>query len=455
VTVAFDAWNAGHVAPSHHEIPIAAAKAGPQLEPVSPRLKGELIHPNRTSALVGARFSPDGKRILAGDYPGGVVVAWDVASGKQLVAIETGSGLRASYNYFFLTPDWRTLLVSQTKSKFERVEHGAKERYRWHFLGGVQTWDLATGRPGRTFQYEPARRIRLMQLSPDGTRLVTFEELPGTYEGRPKAAVSLWDVKTGQARSLPDDLQSPASFSPDGRALALSAVNDKGFAHGLKIFETATGREKLSVPIRDRNTSVYLSTFSADGRLVLGSYQPGSDEARKGGPWKEWVKGWDTTTGQEVVSFAGGTNEGFARPACSPDGRLLAVASFPGQQVKLWLFDMAERRLVQKLPLAKAAEAERIITSPPVFSPDGKWLAITTQKLPTSTAHDLPVEDLPQPRIHLIDVAAGAIRETLVAPQCYAHAACCFSPDGRTLATGGLGRILLWDLSGERGASAP
>ena len=48
--------------------------------------------------------------------------------------------------------------------------------------------------------------------------------------------------------------------------------------------------------------------------------------------------------------------------------------------------------------------------------------------------------------IHLIDVATGEILETLIAPQGFPRSAC-FSPDGRTLATGGLGRVLLWNLS--------
>jgi hypothetical protein len=47
----------------------------------------------------------------------------------------------------------------------------------------------------------------------------------------------------------------------------------------------------------------------------------------------------------------------------------------------------------------------------------------------------------------LIDVAAGEIRETLIAPPGFAGTPC-FSPDGKTLATSGLGKVHLWDLSG-------
>jgi WD40 repeat protein len=53
----------------------------------------------------------------------------------------------------------------------------------------------------------------------------------------------------------------------------------------------------------------------------------------------------------------------------------------------------------------------------------------------------------------LVDSASGEIRETLVAPQGFARSLC-FSPDGKTLATGGLGRVLLWDLSRAPGTGA-
>jgi hypothetical protein len=77
--------------------------------------------------LEGLRYSPDGKRIIAGDYPGGVIQVWDVDTGQQLTKIETGYGYRGSAAYFFLTPDWQTVYVSREKRSMTRIEKAGKK----------------------------------------------------------------------------------------------------------------------------------------------------------------------------------------------------------------------------------------------------------------------------------------------------------------------------------------
>src|SRR5262249_45397116 len=124
-----------------------------------------------------------------------------------------------------------------------------------------------------------------------------------------------------------------------------------------------------------------------------------------------------------------------------------AATNWRGEQRKLFLFRVRDRQLSKTIILGREAKGESLSASSPVFSPDGKWLAVVTQALPKQTrTSGADPSDFAQPRIHLIEVAAGEIRETLVAPPAFPWSAA-FSPDGKTLATAGHGRVLLWDMT--------
>ena len=65
-------------------------------------------------------------------------------------------------------------------------------------------------------------------------------------------------------------------------------------------------------------------------------------------------------------------------------------------------------------------------------------------ELEQSTAPD--IQDLPQPRVTLIDLTGKTPQRVLIAPHGYHHVLA-FSPDGKTLALGSTGAVYLFDLS--------
>jgi WD40 repeat protein len=437
VTVAFDAWKDGKVAPSGGEVEVVAPPPTLRPEAVSPRLRASLIHPNRDGVLHGLRCSPDGKRMIAGDYPGGIVQVWDAGSGTQLTKIETGYGYRGSSDYFWVSPDWRTVYVSRSQRKATRFEKDGRKLLRWEFGGDVRAWDLDTGQPRRTFQHTPPRGIEGMVLSPDGSTFATFEELSGESDHGPGHAASLWDVKSGRPRALPADIDYWSVYAPDGRTLAAPAGAGAGLPATIRLLDVATARERVTIPVPLKGVRVCYMQFSPDGKLLVGQVR---DERRTG---RHWLKFWEAATGREVASFEGEPRDVFLWMAFSPDGRTLAVTNNArAGQGKLFLFDVVGRRLAKTVLLGAKAGPRQ-----PAFSPDGRWLAVPTQVLPLGRlAREPRAEEVPQPRIHLVEVSTGVVRETLVSPPGFAASAC-FSPDGRTLATGGLGNVLLWDLS--------
>jgi hypothetical protein len=127
VEISLESWPGAFVASTTHAISFMSAKPGPKLEPVSSRLTSKLQHDHPRTSIAEIRFSPDGNRVIAGDYPGGVIHVWDLASGKQLTSSAAGEGFRGSMDYFSISPDWKTLFaLKNTRGTFDHIERDGK-----------------------------------------------------------------------------------------------------------------------------------------------------------------------------------------------------------------------------------------------------------------------------------------------------------------------------------------
>jgi WD40 repeat protein len=438
VTLSFDSWMEGKVFPSRYELDVAPRPTAPAPEPVSPRLKRKLVHPARKGTITVVAYSPDGKRIVAGDYPGGVVQFWDADSGKELVTIDTGYGYRSSDRYFSLSRDWETLFSARTgEVKRTAFEKDGKQLARWEFNGDVRAWDVATGKLRRTFQHAPPRHLSWLELSPNGRSFITFDQLPGEFELHPPLAASLWDVETGESRELGRDLVGVSVYTPEGQTLALEAQDEKRVVTAVKLFDVPTAREKLSIPVTEKEARrVGWMLMSPDGRQLVAQVR---DETNTG---QHWLKFWDVATGQERASITGEKQAYFMWMAYSPDSKTLAVTTLSRKGGnKLFVFDAAAGKVRYVIDVPEKATLWR-----PAFSPDGQWIALATQALPDTPGAEPEAEDIAQAHIHLIEAATGAARETITSAPGLTESIC-FSPDGRMLASSGDGCVLLWDVT--------
>jgi WD40 repeat protein/class 3 adenylate cyclase len=282
-----------------------------------------------------------------------------------------------------------------------RITDDGRTLYTAGLDGRVVVWDIAgdrrLARPfqagGETVGYPPP-----LAVSPSGRTVAA---------GLPDGGVRLHDALTlRRLRDLPGTEGGPVSvveFSPDGRAVA---VTDE--AGTVELRDAASGRRlrpplRLGAPAR--------AAFSPDGNRL--AVTAGSN-----------VQLLDLGSGE--VRRAPGL-AGFANQlSFSPDGGMLAIALAEGG---IELRDGRSLRRVAGLP-QRAGEDGWWVR----FSPDGRLLAVTSSHY-----------------TQLWDVAGRRrIGSPLRGHEGFV-ATSEFSPDGRTLATGGSDvGVTLWDVESHR-----
>jgi tricorn protease-like protein len=269
---------------------------------------------------------------------------------------------------------------------------------------GAKLWDSATGEERATLDCTPYT-FSSVAFSPDGHTLAS---------GSAKKKVLLWDVASGQRRSIwyPRCGVRSLAFSPDGKTLAT------GNSDGTVTLRDAVGSQEL-ITLPCHTDIVYSVAFSPDGKTLA----TGSRDKR--------VKLWDAATAQERTALGGHTKSVWS-VAFSSDGKTLATGG-EDSTVKLW--DAANAQALAALH-GRTGGVRSV-----AFSPDSKTLA-TGNSNGTVTLWDAAGSQQP---ITLPDYPGPV----------YSVA---FSPDGKTLATGSREGTLKWstllDLEADLAATA-
>jgi WD40 repeat protein len=388
-----------------------------------------------TFPALAARFSTDGKTLIAGDK-GGTIRRWQVGTGKLLQENRQPRDPKSSGRRGFFSADGKTYGV------VAEVQVTKPE---------IWLWDVATGKqilrwqPKRDYAYAAA-------LSPDGKWLATSGErnlvlLIDTatgkevrrFEGSRKTGTAgpfafspdgkllggwavdnaagyleldclcVWDVATGKLRQQIKAHRGWPVYSPDGKYLA--CANDEG----LHLYEIASGKEVRCLLKSDCQQN--LPAFSPDGKTLalLGNWT---------------LRLWDVATGKRQHRFSG-HEFGVSRLAFSPDGTSLASgetggAGEIGGDGELLVWDLATQK--PRHVFSGHYPGVRSLA----YSPDGKSLASGEGWEGT---------------VRLWDLSRGRLTHEF-----FAHLgnveSVAFSPDGKTLASGGQdARAKLWDVA--------
>lgn len=397
---------------------------------------------------VVVRFTPDGRRVAAGNGDNGVVQFWERESGRPLRSLQTSM---QDVHALAMTPDGELLVVGgdnrfggQRINVFD-VQHnrqllapeGPKSRVTqlaYAPNGGqiaaatigrrIHLWDLTTGEP-------------LVELEGDASGGLAYSPdswLLGAVDRR--GAYQLWETDTG------DPLFSRNSDVLSVRSTALSPQMDVvavGTRRGMiRLMDVASGKEIRAVRASEEGTEVACLAISPDGAALASAGGRASREKST-----DAVELWDVKSGERTgrlaVPVVGDalSRTGMEDLQFSPDGRLVAGVHASGTTL-LWVVSSGD--CIAQLP----RESHVCLC----FSSDGKMLILvqgeqvklveiaTNQVLATRSLFRVAKPD---------DPFAGTSRPS----QLFTAAAA--SPDGQTIATALAqdNTVLVWSLAPE------
>jgi RNA polymerase sigma factor (sigma-70 family) len=365
------------------------------------------------SSLIDAiAFSPDGKVVASAGAGDHAIRQWLVATGEEITPFNGHTGFVDSLKF---SADGKTLMSWGND--------------RW-FL----EWDLQSGRERRrqfselNGQVKNRQKLTLREISGNGKLGLL------TGKNREDSAIHIWDYEL--------DKELPAlkghrgwiaalALSPDGQLLASGAED------GIRLWQMRNGQLLHHVPVpqpqppdRWQNWSL---AFSPDGKLLAWTGTDNSIgicDVASGRQLRKWDAG---ENGADVLFFA-------------PDGKSLLNSSGPSVQV--WDVDSGKEHLHFVVPRGAQSIA---------ISPSGRIAAISEGGRAGRDYYLInglqSADDFKSVcTIYLWDLLTGKEIRRIQAPQTYVFCLA-FSPDGRTLASGGAdSTILLWNVAQSRKA---
>ena len=201
-------------------------------------------------------------------------------------------------------------------------------------------------------------RFRLPKV---GVNAWMAQDREGKFLAVPNAdVVAVFDARTGElVRTLTGTGRMYAvAFSPDGKSLAggnwIGAWQDQAKTSSIRVWDLSTG--EVTATIASDAGWTWSLAYSPDGKRLVGTGDKG-------------LRAWDLATGKVAHSFPGGH---AWQLGLSPDGKRAALSEHESKTVRVVNPESGE----QIGTLEGFTDAARTAA----FSPDGKWLATSSDK---------------------------------------------------------------------------
>ena len=360
--------------------------------------------PASASAL---RFSADGKRLISLSSWGDTISRLDIETEQGIIENleerQFTSGARYAEAHA-LTYD--KIAIGSTEGKIQLWNTITGEKLS-SLKGHADLPDQPLGAPSRL---PPLNRKQVLALafSSDGTRLAS---------GSKDTTVRLWGTTSDNE---PTVLQKHTgwpnvlAFSPDGKMLA-SGSTDKT----VQLWNTDTG--ELLVTLTGHLNGINALAFSPDGDTLVSGSTDGT------------VRFWNTENGDPLYIPITGHTETVKAVAFSNGGSTLASVAFNGT-ITFWDVKTSKKSNSQ-------VTGHRDWFTTLAFSPDGTKLASVGAE--GDVIFGVISSWQPDPLIRLTEASTGHEIATLMDRMNPSHLT--FSPDGKTVAFGGFGKIRLWN----------